>query len=59
MKRFQIMLPEPMMAHLKEIADEKGISTSEVIRYIVDGYLEAKEQRECKEYLDAKKTGVL
>lgn len=47
-----------MMAHLKEIADEKGISTSEVIRYIVDGYLEAKEQREYKEYLDAKKAGV-
>jgi hypothetical protein len=39
MKRFQIMLPEPMMVEMKKIAKVKGIAVSEVIRRSVDEWL--------------------
>ena len=59
MKRFQIMLPEPMMTRLKDIADEKGVSTSEIIRYVLDGYLESRERQDHKDLLEFRKTGVV
>ena len=53
------MLPEPMMTRLKDIADEKGVSTSEIIRYVLDGYLESRERQDHKDLLEFRKTGVV
>ncbi|KXS42987.1 MAG: hypothetical protein AWU54_1167 [Candidatus Frackibacter sp. T328-2] len=40
MKRTQISLPQQMIDKLDETAKEKGISRSELIRYIIDSYYE-------------------
>lgn len=46
MKRFQIMMPEPLMEELKAIAKLKGVAASEIIR------------RACEDYLTWRRTGV-
>jgi metal-responsive CopG/Arc/MetJ family transcriptional regulator len=47
MKRFQIMMSEPLMEDLKKHAQAKGLATSDVIRRACEEYLataKAKEQ---------------
>jgi len=39
-KRTQLSIPEPMLAQLDEIADKKGLPRAELIRYIINDYLE-------------------
>ncbi|WP_187286609.1 CopG family ribbon-helix-helix protein [Acetohalobium arabaticum] len=42
MKRTQISLPQPLIDKLDKTADKKGISRSELIRYILDSYYDKK-----------------
>jgi len=42
MKRTQISLPQQMIDKLDKIANKKGIPRAELIRYIIDQYLERK-----------------
>lgn len=44
MKRTQVYLPEPMTKKLDEMAVKKGVSRAEIIRRIIEGYLEKKEK---------------
>lgn len=44
MKRTQVYLPETMTKKLDEMAVKKGVSRSEIIRRIIEGYLEKKEK---------------
>ena len=45
MKRFQIMMSEPLMEDLKKHAKEKGLATSDIIRRACEEYfVKQKEQ---------------
>lgn len=44
MKRLDMMIPEPLLENLREIAKEKGISVSELIRRILDAWDETRKK---------------
>lgn len=48
MKRFQIMMSEPLMEDLKKHAQAKGLATSDVIRRACEEYL-AKQKEQTSE----------
>jgi len=39
--RFSISLPAPQMAYIQAIAERRGISFAEVVRWIIDKHYEA------------------
>ncbi len=41
MRRSNYYLPEPMLARLKELSRQTGVSVSEIIRRAIDAYLNA------------------
>jgi len=49
MKRFQIMLPEPLHENLKVIAQKKDIAVSEIIRRSIEEWLKNYNDKKIKD----------
>jgi metal-responsive CopG/Arc/MetJ family transcriptional regulator len=45
MKRYNFFLPEPVVEQLKEIANEKGTTTSALIRQVLIKYVKIQNER--------------
>ena len=60
MKRTQIYLTERQIEILNKESDNKGLSLSELIRRIIDGYLELKlENKQWQNQKDIGETGIM
>jgi len=52
MHRTNICLPEKMVEFLKEVSEEKGISMADIIRRIVDDWIDKKKNENTKSTQD-------